>query len=75
MRDELPNTAEEAAQKWAHPALLKIWIIVQMPDWDETGPILHEKGINEIGKAVLELNNDFNKPEIKLLYHHLKEMI
>lgn len=74
-KNNLPDTAEEAAARWAHPALLKIWAIVMMPDYEEGEPVLHSKEIGEIGAAVLELNRDYNKSEIKGLYRHLKEMI
>ncbi len=73
--NNLPDTAEEAADSWAHPALLIIWAIVMMPDYEEGEPVLHGQEIGEIGAAVLELNRDFNKPEIKALYRHLKEMV
>lgn len=71
----LPDTAEEAAARWAHPALLKIWAIVMMPDLEDGEPVLRSDDIGKIGAAVLELNRDFNKPEVKALCRHLKEMI
>lgn len=71
----LPDTAEEAAEKWAHPALLKIWAIIMMPDYEDGKPVLRGNEIGEIGKAVLELNKDFNKSEVKRLYRHLKEIV
>ncbi len=55
---DLPDTIEEAAAKWA----LKIWAIVEMADWEDGEPVLHNEDINEIRKAVLKLNNDLNKP-------------
>lgn len=73
--NNLPDTAEEAADKWAHPALLKIWAIVMMPDQEGGEPVLRGDDIAKIGAAVLELNRDFNKPEVKALYRHLKEMV
>lgn len=74
-KNNLPDTAEEAAAKWAHPALLKIWVIIMMPDYEDGEPVLHRKEIGEIGAAVLELNKDFNKSEVKRLYRHLKGMV
>ncbi len=65
--NNLPDTTEEFATKWA----LEIWAIVEMADWEDGEPVLREKDITKIGKAVLELNKDFNKPEIKALYRHL----
>lgn len=54
-------------QKWAHPELQRIWVILQIPDWSDDGPILGEKDISLIEQAVLKLNSDYNKPEIKSL--------
>lgn len=69
--NNLPDTAEEFAIKWA----LKIWAIVETADWEDGEPVLRKNDIAEIGAAVLELNRDFNKPEVKALYRHQKKMI
>lgn len=65
MSKQFEDAVKAEAEKWAHPQLMRIWVILQFSDWIENEPVLRGNDIQEIGKAVLELNAHFNNPEIK----------
>lgn len=62
---------QEHIQKWAHPELLGIWMILNTPEWEDGEMVLREYDIENIGLAIMKINRDFNHPEIKALRQRL----
>lgn len=68
---DFDDDVKQAAANWAHPEVLRIWGIVSMPDYEDGEPILREDDIETIAAAIIEINELFNKPEVKALARHL----
>ena len=62
------------AENWAHPLLLRMLGIIRLPRRDGDGKAyLDEKDIQDLSSSLLQVNDYFNKPEIKALAKHLED--